>query len=125
MKITTLVISLILMHSTALADEGGHSGTQITGAFPWELVIDRGKIYGCIYENLFFSPGSIHLEEGLPRKCRIDSNRDGYWADMDERELELYEMALAQDFETMKVGDTTLSREEIAVISYMRKIAGK
>ena len=118
-------VALMIVNSLCWSGENLIEGKKANGDFPWDLVLDRGKIYGCLYENLFFSPGAIHLEEGLPRKCRIDSNRDGYWADLDERELELYELALSENYEAMEIGGTALSREEIAVISFMRKIAAK
>ena len=37
-------------------------------SFPWQLVLDRGKILGCIYNNRFYSLGSILVLESLPRK---------------------------------------------------------
>ena len=93
--------------------------------FPWELVIDRGKINGCIYDNKFYSNGSIIVKETLPRKCRIDPNRDGYWAQLEKDELELYEDSVrAQmklDSEALTVGKEPLNKYEAAIVRYMRK----
>ena len=93
--------------------------------FPWELVIDRGKINGCIYDNKFYSNGSIIVKETLPRKCKIDPNRDGYWAQLEKDELELYEDSVrAQmklDSEALTVGKEPLNKYEAAIVRYMRK----
>ena len=94
-------------------------------SFPWELVIDRGKINGCIYENKYYSNGSIVVKETLPRKCRIDPNRDGYWAQLDENELELYEASVRAQMkleeEALTVGGDPLNKYEAAIVRYMRR----
>ena len=93
--------------------------------FPWELVIDRGKINGCIYDNKYYSNGSIIVKETLPRKCKIDPNRDGYWAELDENELELYEESVRAQMkleeEALTVGGEPLNRYEAAIVRYMRR----
>ncbi len=93
--------------------------------FPWDLVIDRGKIYGCIYESLFYSEGSILIEETLPRKCEISAARDGFWSELDERELELYkaskETQKQLESESTRIGDQPITKEEAGIIRYMRR----
>ena len=92
-KVITPIIYLLLItgaYAKEINSEDDDKGIEINGEFPWELIIDRGKIYGCIYDNKFYSEGSIHVEETLARKCKIGPNRDGFWAELDERELELY-----------------------------------
>lgn len=100
------------------------TGTEAKG-FPWELVIDRGKINGCIYDNKFYSSGSILIEETLPRKCKINANRDGYWAELDERELELFETSVKTtmrlEAESVSVGNKPINKYEAALVRLMRK----
>jgi hypothetical protein len=92
-------------------------------SFPWELVIDRGKVNGCIYDNKFYSNGSILIEETLPRKCKIDPNLDGYWAELDERELQLFEESIRaqQELDAESIGIGKLSKYETAIVRIMRK----
>ncbi len=124
--IIRIIALLFLFSATAYAEDKDGSEKRFNGTeFPWELVIDRGKINGCIYDNKFYSNGSIIVKETLPRKCRIDPNRDGYWAQLEKDELELYEDSVrAQmklDSEALTVGKEPLNRYEAAIVRYMRK----
>lgn len=118
-----LIVIVITANSVsfALAD----SKKNKDESFPWELVIDRGKINGCIYENKYYSNGSIVVKETLPRKCKIDPNRDGYWAQLDENEFELYEESVRAQMkleeEALTVGNEPLNRYEAAIVRYMRR----
>jgi len=104
-------------------DIGIESDSQ-SNTFPWQLLIDRGKLYGCVFENLYYSPGAILIAEKLPRKCRIDPNRDGFWAELDERELEFYEASvksqLAEDAVLLSVSGKALSQYEMRFIRILR-----
>lgn len=92
--------------------------------FPWELVIDRGKILGCVYDNKFYSVGSILILESLPRKCGLDSDRSGLWQQLSETELALYKESLeAQqqlEREAINIGNKPLTPTEARVIRYLR-----
>lgn len=101
------------------------SGIDKKVGFPWELVIDRGKINGCIYDNKYYSNGSIIVKETLPRKCKISPNRDGYWAQLDDDELKLYKASVRAQMkleeEALTVGGGPLNRYEAAIVRFMRK----
>jgi hypothetical protein len=92
--------------------------------FPWELVIDRGKILGCVYDNKFYSVGSILILESLPRKCGQDSDRSGIWQQLSETELALFKESLeAQqqlEREATLIGNKPITKEEARVIRYLR-----
>ena len=93
-------------------------------SFPWELVIYQGKIQGCIYANKFYSLGSILIEETLPRKCELNSTREGYWSELTEAELELFTHSIEQqnklERESTSVGGKAINPHEARVIRYMR-----
>ena len=100
-------------------------------SFPWELVIDRGKILGCIYNNKFYSIGSILIEETLPRKCQLNSAREGVWSELSGAELAEYNESIERQqmlevekekriAESAVIGSTPLSREEAMIIRYLR-----
>ena len=100
-------------------------GVNIFGKeFPWELVIDRGKIIGCIYDNKFYSLGSILIEETLPRKCELDSARYGIWIELDEAELVYFKQSLEEEEKrkekSTNIGPDPLSFHEARIIRYMR-----
>lgn len=128
LPILSLLLFVISVSTVLLAEEervGTEKGVNLNGKpFPWELIMDRGKINGCIYKNAYYSAGSVLIEETLPRKCKIDPNRDGYWAELDERELELFEASvkskLAKDAELLKVGHEPLSDFEMRMVSMIR-----
>ncbi|MVF14949.1 hypothetical protein FT643_22705 [Ketobacter sp. MCCC 1A13808] len=110
-----------LAFDLAVAEQNNEKDT----GFPWELVIDRGKINGCIYNNRYYSNGSIVVKETLPRKCKIDSNRDGYWAQLEEDELKLYESSVRSQMkleeEALTVGIEPLNKYEAAIVRFMRR----
>lgn len=84
---------ILLTSSYILAEEKAKDPLEqsITVAIPWKLLVDRGKLIGCIYDNRFYSEGSILVEEGLPRKCKLDSSRDGFWEQLAESDLDIFE----------------------------------
>lgn len=100
-------------------------------SFPWELVIDRGRILGCIYDNTFYSLGSILVLDSLPRKCAQASDRQGIWQLLEEAEMVLYkeniemqhkleEARLKMEKEAVFVGEEPISPLEVRVIRYLR-----
>jgi len=93
-------------------------------SFPWDLVIHQGKIQGCIYANKFYSTGSILIEETLPRKCELNSTREGYWSELTDAELELFNHSIEQqnrrEMESTSVGSKAINPHEARVIRYMR-----
>ncbi len=121
-----LAVSICSAHAgNGNGDGDGDEVDMKKGDFPWELVIVNKRINGCIYQNTFYSQGSILIEETLPRKCKIDPNRDGYWSELGNRELELYESSVrAQqqlESESMSIRGKSLTKFEIAVIRGMRR----
>jgi hypothetical protein len=122
MKYIAIIFLVISGSSFAEKEEVSKAKAEIK-SFPWELVIDRGKVNGCLYDNKFYSNGSILIEETLPRKCKIDPNRDGYWAELDERELQLFEESIRaqQELDAESIGIGKLSKYETAIVRIMRK----
>jgi len=94
--------------------------------FPWHLVIDRGKIQGCIYDNKYYSVGSILIEETLPRKCDLNSSREGIWSELNDAELVLYKESVkeqqALELESVNIGPDPISKEEARLLRYMRRV---
>jgi len=94
--------------------------------FPWHLVIDRGKIQGCIYDNKYYSVGSILIEETLPRKCDLNSSREGIWSELNDAELVLYNASIKEqqtlELESINIGPEPISKEEARLLRYMRRV---
>lgn len=128
LSLSSLVIAEQVMADQKIAD---NQSAQLSDKkardanFPWERVIDRGKINGCIYNNKFYSNGAVLIEDTLSRKCRIDPNRDGYWAELNERELQLFEASVKaqQKLEatSLNIGDVPINKYEAAMVRLMRK----
>jgi len=104
--------------------------------FPWELVIDRGKIVGCIYDSQYYSLGSILIEESLPRKCELNSSREGTWSELSGSELATFEESLDEqsrrEIERQKlisdstyIGNKPITREEAFIIRMIRSNINK
>ena len=115
--------SLSLQASNKTSKEGiSLSSTE----FPWELVIDQGKVQGCIYDNKFYSVGSILIEETLPRKCDLNSAREGFWSELTDSELDLYEASIKEqekiESESTSVNGIPLSFQEAGLIRYLRRM---
>jgi len=95
-------------------------------SFPWELVIDRGKILGCVYENRFYSLGAILILESLPRKCILATDRNGVWEQLSESELVLFKENIERqqklERESTYVGNKPINREEAQLIRYLRRV---
>ncbi|REL27112.1 DUF1496 domain-containing protein [Thalassotalea euphylliae] len=95
-------------------------------SFPWQLVIDRGKILGCIYDNKYYSLGSILVLESLPRKCEQASDRNGIWQQLSESELALFKqnIEIQQQLvrESTYIGAERINREEARLIRYLRSV---
>ena len=95
-------------------------------SFPWQLVLDRGKILGCIYNNRFYSLGSILVLESLPRKCGQASDRNGIWQQLSETELALFkqniEIQQQLERESTYIGTEPINREEARLIRYLRRV---
>ena len=94
--------------------------------FPWELVLDRGKILGCVYDNNFFSLGSILILESLPRKCELASDRNGQWQPLTDAELVVFKDNQAaikeakEQTESQNISSDSLTVEEKGLIRYLR-----
>ncbi|WP_286235672.1 hypothetical protein [Thalassotalea sediminis] len=102
-----------------------------TSEFPWQLVIDNGKIMGCIYNNKYYSLGSILITEFLPRKCTLNSAREGVWSKLTETELVAFEEARREAENKNKAGGSTaignqaLSKDEAIIIRMIRRQINK
>lgn len=135
---TFLIFILLTLNTTAFAQKVTEKdGIALSNKeFPWELVIDRGKIVGCIYDNKYYSLGSILIEENLPRKCQLNSAREGVWAELSgseladfheqekkKQELEIEKTKLLN--ESNLVGGKPLTTEEAFLIRYLRKMIKK
>ena len=93
-------------------------------SFPWETVMDRGKILGCVYDSRFFSLGSILILESLPRKCELAKDRNGRWEQLSESEMLLFkenvETQSRLEKESTFIGSEPISPIEARVIRYLR-----
>ena len=92
--------------------------------FPWQLVVDRGKILGCVYDNKFYSLGAILILESLPRKCELASDRNGLWEQLSEAELLLFQESIekqqAAQREATYIGNEPINDDEARLIRYLR-----
>lgn len=61
MRKFTFIISIIFSFSSFSQNVTEDDGIDLSDSkFPWELVIDRGKIIGCIYDNQYYSWFNIY-----------------------------------------------------------------
>jgi len=127
MRLTLFLILLCSFNANAssLLEKG--VGVEVNdNSFPWDLVIDRGKILGCIYNNQFYSLGSILILESLPRICNLAKDRNGIWEQLAEDELLLYKENIeAQqnlERESTYIGGAPINREEARLIRYLRSV---
>lgn len=92
--------------------------------FPWQLVVDRGKILGCVYDNKFYSLGAILILESLPRKCELASDRNGLWEQLSEAELLLFQESIEKQQATQReatyIGNEPINDDEARLIRYLR-----
>lgn len=130
-----LILFIVAFFTLSLSAENvtTKDGIEISDTkFPWELVIDRGKILGCVYDNKFYSIGSILIEETLPRICKLNSAREGIWSELSGSELLTYndskndhERLIAEKEKRISdssfVGSKPISKEEAFIIRYIRK----
>ncbi|NVK26204.1 MAG: hypothetical protein HWE10_14845 [Gammaproteobacteria bacterium] len=99
--------------------------------FPWELVIEQGKIRGCFYEEHFYSLGSILILESLPRKCELTIDKIGNWAQLSESELLLYKENIKaqkeaeQESESSVSGSVRLTKDERMLLNHIRTLVKK
>ena len=94
MRVFIFLMSLLFSLSSFSQDNTKGKSVDLSGLeFPWELVLDRGKIVGCIYDNKYYSLGSILIEESLPRSCSLNSAREGIWSELSGAELAALEEA--------------------------------
>lgn len=124
----TLVLLYMLNLTTLAAQEhasltdGGISVSDKN--FPWQLVVDRGKILGCVYDNKFYSLGAILILESLPRKCELASDRNGLWEQLSEAELLLLQESIAKQQSSQQeatyIGNDPINDEEARLIRYLR-----
>lgn len=95
-------------------------------SFPWQLVIDRGKILGCIYQNQFYSIGSILILESLPRMCGLATDRNGIWQQLSESELLLFkeniETQQQLERESTYFGGAPINKAEASLLRYLRSV---
>lgn len=120
-----LALSCLLLPASALAESEQTQGTSVNDkAFPWQLVVDRGKILGCVYDNKFYSLGAILILESLPRKCELGSDRNGLWEQLSETEMQLFTESMqkqqALERESTYIGSDPVNLDEARVIRYLR-----
>ncbi|MBV2129750.1 hypothetical protein [Arsukibacterium indicum] len=130
MKLTTFSLFLfcVLQLPAAAAEETARltaPGISVSDKnFPWQLVVDRGKILGCVYDNKFYSLGAILILESLPRKCELASDRNGLWEQLSEAELLLLQENIqkqqAVQQEATYIGQEPINDEEARLIRYLR-----
>lgn len=126
MKLLSLFLFLIsfTLYSQSFVEKG--DGIHVNDQnFPWELVIDRGKILGCVYDNRFYSLGSILILESLPRKCGLATDRNGVWEQLSETALTLFKEGIetqqALERESTYIGSDPINKEEARLIRYLRR----
>ncbi|WP_333606715.1 hypothetical protein [Arsukibacterium sp.] len=115
-----------------LAEASDNSNEQNDGTslndhtFPWQLVVDRGKILGCVYDNKFYSLGAILVLESLPRKCELASDRNGRWEQLSEAEQLLFQENIKQQQalqrEATYIGKDPINEQEARLIRYLRNV---
>lgn len=128
-----LILSLLIAFNITLSAQA-NANSLVTedgialhdSSFPWQLVIDRGKILGCIYDNKFFSLGAILVLESLPRRCELASDRNGRWELLPETELlawqENVRQQQAMQREATYIGKDPINEEEARLIRYVRRV---
>lgn len=133
MRKITFLISILVSFSLFAQDVTEKDGIDLSSSeFPWQLVIDRGKIVGCIYDNKYYSLGSILIEESLPRKCTLNSAREGVWSELSGSELSAFEESLNEEArreeekekriaESTYIGSKPITREEAFIIRMIRR----
>ncbi len=132
-KLTYIFVFLASFNLSAQSFSEKEDGIFVNDkSFPWETVINNGKILGCVYESRFYSLGSILILESLPRKCELASDRNGYWEQLSEVEMTLFtqniEAQQKLEREATFIGDEPLNVNEARLIRYLRsmkKIADK
>jgi len=124
-----LLITLSTTSSVFADEQSPFSAEGISlsdNQFPWQLVIDRGKILGCIYEHKFYSLGAIVMFEALPRKCELASDRNGRWDVLSDVELQQLQenIALQEKLqrEATYIGKDPINEEEARLIRYVRNV---
>lgn len=127
MKFICLVLLLVSFSSFSQSFTEEKDGIHLNDkSFPWELVIDRGKILGCVYENRFYSLGAILILESLPRKCALATDRNGVWQQLSESEMINFEENIKTqqklERESTYIGSKPINREEARLIRYLRKV---
>ena len=124
----TLLVLCLTYNSAPCAGEPANfadSGISVSDKnFPWQLVVDRGKILGCVYDNKFYSLGAILILESLPRKCELASDRNGLWEQLSEAELLLFQESIEKQQNTQQeatyIGNDPINDEEARLIRYLR-----
>jgi hypothetical protein len=127
LKFSIILIFLVSLSAYSQSFVEKKDGVHVDdNSFPWELVIDRGKILGCIYDNRFYSLGSILILESLPRKCGLAADRNGIWEAMSGSELSLFKdnMKIQQEIEreSTYIGNAPINQEEARLIRYLRQV---
>lgn len=129
------LLIVLAMPCWALADSvvSKKDGIELEDdGFPWGLVVERGKILGCVYDSRFYSLGSILILESLPRKCEQASDRNGVWQILSEQEMADFKRSIKEQEQAQRevtfVGGKPLTDEEIRLIRFLRhnkKISAK
>ncbi len=120
---TSLLLLLLQLNSSGHVEK--QDGIMVNDkSFPWETVMDRGKILGCVYDSRFFSLGSILILESLPRKCELAKDRNGRWEQLSESEMLLFkenvETQSRLEKESTFIGSDPITPIEARVIRYLR-----
>jgi len=127
MKLVSLLILFLTFNSGAATLVEKKDGIEVgDNSFPWQLVVDRGKILGCVYDSRFYSLGSILILESLPRICDLASDRNGVWEQLSEAELLLYkeniETQQKVERESTYIGGKPINKAEARLIRYLRSV---
>lgn len=124
----SLIVVCMAFITTPAAEEPANmldGGISVSDKnFPWQLVVDRGKILGCVYDNKFYSLGAILILESLPRKCELASDRNGLWEPLSEAELLFLQESIAKQQSSQQeatyIGNDPINDEEARLIRYLR-----
>lgn len=131
------LIGILFNFSSFAQDVTEKDGIELSGSeFPWKLLIDKGKIVGCIYDSKYYSLGSILIEESLPRKCLLNSAREGTWSELSGSELAAFEESLDEEArreaerekrigESTYIGGKPITSEEAFIIRMIRRQANQ
>jgi len=127
LKFTIFLFLFVSLFAKSASITEKEDGIEVSDkSFPWELVIDKSKILGCVYDNKFYSLGSILILESLPRKCGLASDRNGIWEQLSESELLLFKEGIKTqqelERESTYIDGKAINYVEARLIRYLRSV---